>query len=40
MILLAKDLLAFGIITIVLVCVAFYACLKAASDDDDRNGRD
>ena len=36
----AKDLLVIGVFAVIAVVVAGYACLKAASDDDDREGRD
>ena len=35
-----KDTLAIIIISVICVFTALVACLKAASDDDDRNNRD
>ena len=35
-----KDLIILAIVIGVLSLIALYACLKVASDDDDRNNRD
>ena len=35
-----KDLFLISILILVGSMVLLFACLKAASDDDDRNGRD
>lgn len=35
-----KSLIVIGVLTAIGLIVAMYACLKVASDDDEREGRD